>query len=155
MFYVDSKNINKIKIGLLQTKLWSVLRSIILWFHDFSRTLGSSSSSSNWYILKFSVVIGSFVLALFMNFLHNLVTTKSSCPKRDMIECTSAVFTFFSVATQRGPPPPWPPSLPSHSIVKLASDWLGVGLELRSFCHWPTCQTGKNRNSEDWGVSTE
>ncbi len=46
------------------------------------------------------------------------------------------IFAFFSVATQRGPLPPRP-----H--LKLASDWLGVGLEQKSFCHWPTCQTGK------------
>ncbi len=75
-----------------------------------------------------------FFLQTFMN---NFVLTKFSCLKRDVIECNLAIFLFSCVcATQKAPPHP------PTATVKLASDWLGVGLELRSFFYWTSTQTG-------------
>jgi hypothetical protein len=52
----------------------------------------------------------------------------------------SVLWRFFSfpmrVQNRKLPPTPTTP------IVKLASDWLGVGLELRSFSYWASTQTG-------------
>ncbi len=77
-------------------------------------------------------------------FMNNLVLTKFSCLKRDAIECTLEIFIFSCVcATQKAPPHPYlPQPPPPTATVKLASDWLGVGLELRSFCYWTSTQTG-------------
>jgi hypothetical protein len=36
--------------------------------------------------------------------------------------------------------------------VKLASDWLGVGLELRNFCYWTLTKTG-NQRIDKWLLS--
>jgi hypothetical protein len=36
-------------------------------------------------------------------FINNLVLTKSSCPKRDVIVCTLAMFAFVSVEAQSPP----------------------------------------------------
>jgi hypothetical protein len=57
-------------------------------------------------------------------------------------------FSNFSQWQHRGAPPHVPPPPPPIATVMLASDWLGVGIVLRSFCHWPTCHSGKNKNSE-------
>ncbi len=43
---------------------------------------------------------------------------------------------------ERKPPPP------PTAIVKLASDRMGVDLEVRSLCCWPTTQT-ENQRAED------
>jgi hypothetical protein len=68
-------------------------------------------------------------------FMNNLVLTKFSCLKRNAIECTLAIFLFSCVcATQKAPPHPYLPQPPTTATVKLASDWLSVGLEIRSFC---------------------
>jgi hypothetical protein len=76
-------------------------------------------------------------------FMNNLVRTKSSCLKRNAIKCTAAIFLFPCVcATQTAPLSPLPPPTPTTATVKLASDWLGVGLELRSFCYWTSTKTG-------------
>jgi hypothetical protein len=90
---------------------------------------------------NFLIVIESFALALFIRFkIKILVLTKSSCPKRDVIECTSAIFTFLC-GKIKIPPTPAPPPHPPPA----ATDWLGVGLKIRSFCRWLTCQTGKKQ----------
>ncbi len=87
-------------------------------------------------------MIESLVHALLQTFMNNLVLTKFSCLKRDVIECTLAIFLFCCVcATQKAPPTLTSPT-PTTATVKLASDWLGVGLELRSFSYWTSTQTG-------------
>ncbi len=35
-----------------------------------------------------------------------------------------------------------------RAIANLVSDWLGVKLEARSLCYWPTPQTGNQRIEE-------
>ncbi len=80
---------------------------------------------------------------LFMQtFMNNLVLTKFSCLKRDAIEYTLAIFLFSCVCATQKAPQPLPPPTPTTATVKLASHWLGVGLELRSFCYWTSTQTG-------------
>ena len=44
------------------------------------------------------------------------------------------------------PPRPHPP--PSHSYYSAGFDWLGVDLEVRSLCYWPTPQIGIQRIEE-------
>jgi hypothetical protein len=57
----------------------------------------------------------------------------------------SVLWQFFSfpVCVQHRKLPPTLTS-PTHTTatIKLASDWLGVGLELRSFSYWTSTQTG-------------
>jgi hypothetical protein len=43
---------------------------------------------------------------------------------------------------------PHPQHHPPTSTVNLASDWLGVDLEVRSLCYKPTPQTGNQRTEE-------
>ncbi len=67
----------------------------------------------------------------------------------------SVLWRFFSfpVCVQhRKLPPPLPSPSPTTANVKLASDWLGVGLELRSFCYWTPTQTG-NLRIDKWLLS--
>jgi hypothetical protein len=55
-------------------------------------------------------------------------------PKRHPIECNAAILSFPVYATKKAPTPIPRPS--STATVKLASDCLGVSLELMSFCYW-------------------
>jgi hypothetical protein len=64
-----------------------------------------------------------------------------------MIECALAVFIFLYTQYRRLPPPP-----PPTATVKLASDWLGVGLEPRNFCYWTLTKTG-NQRIDKWLLS--
>jgi hypothetical protein len=57
-------------------------------------------------------------------------------------------FHIFLCGNTGRPPPPRSHLLPPTATVKLASDWLGVGLELRAFWYWPTCQTGKKTGTQ-------
>ncbi len=49
--------------------------------------------------------------------------------------------------TQEKAPPPAPPP-PSHCYCLTGFDWLGVDLEVRSLCYWPTPQTGIQRTDQ-------
>jgi hypothetical protein len=61
-------------------------------------------------------------------------------------ECTSAIFVFFYVCTQRASHPH--PLASPTATVKLASDWLSVDLDDRALCYWTSTQMGKNRKTE-------
>jgi hypothetical protein len=79
-------------------------------------------------------------------FMNNLVLSKGSCLKRHAIECTGAIVNLScTYATQKAPPTLTPPPQPPPMHCKLASDWLGVGLELRSFCYWTSTKIGNQR----------
>jgi hypothetical protein len=91
--------------------------------------------------------------------MNNLVLTKSSSIKHHAIECTSAIFIFSYVcATQKAPvcatqkAPTSYPLTPPTATVKLASDWLFVGLELRSFYYWTSTKIG-NKMIDQWLLS--
>ena len=54
----------------------------------------------------------------------------------------------FSVYHTRESCPPSPCPPPSHSYCSAGFDWLGVDLEVRSLCYWPTPQIGIQRIEE-------
>ncbi len=129
---------------------------MLSWLSDFSWILGRSSSSSNSDILKINCN-RRLCSCSFHKLLKQFSFIQVFSPKRHATECTSAIFAFLYV-NRESPPPPHPyyfhTSPLTTATVKLASDLLGVGFELRSFCYLSTCQTGENRKSEDGGVST-
>ena len=51
-------------------------------------------------------------------------------------------------STQEKAAPPTPPPPPSHCYCSAGFDWLGVDLEVRSLCYWPTPQIGIQRIEE-------
>jgi hypothetical protein len=54
--------------------------------------------------------------------------------------------SLCSTQEKAAPPHPHPP--PSHSYCSAGFDWLGVDLEVRSLCYWPTPQIGIQRIEE-------
>jgi hypothetical protein len=55
---------------------------------------------------------------------------------------------IYLCITQEKAAPPHPHPLPSHSYYSAGFDWLGVDLEVRSLCYWPTPQIGIQRIEE-------
>jgi hypothetical protein len=62
--------------------------------------------------------------------------------KHRAIGCILADFQKFLCVSHRRKLPPRPHPPPSHSYCSAGFDWLGVDLEVRSLCYWPTPQTG-------------
>jgi hypothetical protein len=77
--------------------------------------------------------------------MNNLVLTEPSCPKCCVISFSMTDFGNFLCVSHRKTSPSTPPPRPPITIVNLASDWLGVDLEVRSLSYQPTPQTGYQR----------
>ncbi len=69
--------------------------------------------------------------------IDNLFTTNFSSPKHHATKCLSEIFLSFLCAKQKVPYP-----LPPHCSC---SDWLGVGLELKSFYYLTSTHSGNQR----------
>ncbi len=97
-------------------------------------------------------VIESLVHALLANFYEQYSSNKVFMPKTRCDWVCLGNFSLFLSVQHRKLPPPLPPPTPTTATVKLASDWLGGGLELRSFCYWTSTKTG-NQKIDKWLLS--
>ncbi len=88
---------------------------MILWFYDFSQTLGMSSSSSNGGIFKISIVIESFNLVLFTSFYKQFYFIQAFMPNTWCNWVRLGVFCIFLCGYTQSPtslyPSPLPPQL--------------------------------------------
>jgi hypothetical protein len=84
--------------------------------------------------LQFLKVKESLVHALFANFYDQFNSNKVFMPKMSRNLVYLGNFYLFPSVQHRNLPLPLPLDPPTATI-KLASDWLGVGLELRSCCY--------------------
>ncbi len=126
------KSVFDIKIKLFLTKLWPVTLSLISWLELSS---GSKISFCSRAIKKFNKKC------------LNLVLTKLSFYNGMHFNVFRQIFKIFlEYHTERKPVTPAPPL--NRIYCSAWFDWLGVDLEVKSLCHWPTPQT-ENQGIEE------